>query len=198
LFDADPSVLSVSIDAAVIGDAAAAAAPDASATVDALRPTLGLSSSGPAGKGVGIAVVDTGIEISGDFKGVRFLDFTDAHAPHPYDDFGHGTHVSGLIASRGTLSDGLYSGVAPKARVISLKALDAHGLGRTSSVISAIEYAIANRAALGIDVLNLSLGHPILEPAATDPLVQAVEAASKAGITVVVAAGNAGRNVVTG
>src|SRR5204863_9634132 len=107
-------------------------------------------------------------------------------------------HVSGLIAGKGTQSNGLYAGVAPKARLISLKALDAHGVGRTSTVIAAIDYAIANRAALGIDVLNLSLGHPILEPAATDPLVQAVERATEAGVVVVAAAGNYGKNPTTG
>ena len=52
--------------------------------------------------------------------------------------------------------------------------------GYTSDVIAAIEFATANKAALGIDVINLSLGHPIYEPAATDPLVQAVEARRRA------------------
>jgi len=60
--------------------------------------------------------------------------------------------------------------------------------------IGAIDFAVANRLTLGIDVINLSLGHPIYEPAATDPLVQAVEAASRAGIVVVTASGNAGIN----
>ena len=62
----------------------------------------------------------------------------------------------------------------------------------TSDVIAAIQFATINRKALGIDIINLSLGHPILESAATDPMVQAVEAAVRAGIIVVVAAGNYG------
>jgi len=65
-------------------------------------------------------------------------------------------------------------------------------------VIAALEFATTNRAQLGIDVINLSLGHPILEPAATDPLVQAVEAAVRSGLVVVVSAGNIGRNPQTG
>ena len=85
-----------------------------------------------------------------------------------------------------------YRGIAPKARLFGLKVLDANGAGRTSDVISAIEFATANKTRLGIDVINLSLGHPIYEPAATDPLVQAVEAAVRAGIVVVVSAGNFG------
>jgi hypothetical protein len=68
----------------------------------------------------------------------------------------------------------------------------------TSDVISAIEFATANKGRLGIDVINLSLGHPIFEPAATDPLVQAVEAAVRAGIVVVVSAGNYGLSSITG
>ncbi len=57
---------------------------------------------------------------------------------------------------------------------------------------------MANRDRFGIDIINLSLGHPIYEPAATDPLVQAVERASRAGIIVVAAAGNLGKNPETG
>ena len=65
-------------------------------------------------------------------------------------------------------------------------------------MIRAIEFAIANKNVLKIHVINLSLGHPIFEAAATDPLVQAVEHASRAGIVVVVSAGNFGRNRTTG
>jgi serine protease AprX len=80
--------------------------------------------------------------------------------------------------------------VAPKARLIALKVLNQNGAGNTSDVISAIEFATTNRVRLGVDIINLSLGHPIYEPAATDPLVLAVEAAVRTGIVVVIAAGN--------
>ena len=76
--------------------------------------------------------------------------------------------------------------------------LDGTGNGTTSDVINAVAFATANKAALGIDVINLSLGHPIYESVATDPLVQAVEEAVHAGIVVVVSAGNAGVNPDTG
>src|SRR5262249_38870273 len=65
-------------------------------------------------------------------------------------------------------------------------------------VINAIQWAVSKKTTYGIDVINLSLGHPIYEPAATDPLVQAVEAAVRAGIVVVVSAGNNGANPQTG
>ena len=83
-------------------------------------------------------------------------------------------------------------GVATGVNFVALKVLDAEGRGRTSDVIRAIEFAIANRRRFGIDIINLSLGHPIFEPAATDPLVQAVERAVQAGIIVVASAGNFG------
>src|SRR2546430_2498585 len=91
-----------------------------------------------------------------------------------------------------------YRGLAPKVKFVVLKVLDKTGAGYTSDVIRAVDFAVANRSSLGIDVINLSLGHPIYEPAATDPLVQAVERASRAGVVVVAAAGNYGKNPTTG
>ena len=72
--------------------------------------------------------------------------------------------------------------------------LDSNGAGYTSNVIKAVEFAVANRTSLGIHIINLSLGHPIYEPAANDPLVLAVESAVRAGIVVVVSAGNNGQD----
>ena len=63
----------------------------------------------------------------------------------------------------------LYRGLAPKARIISLKVLDGNGVGYTSSVLRALEFAIENREKLKIDIVNLSLGHPIYESPETDP-----------------------------
>jgi serine protease AprX len=82
--------------------------------------------------------------------------------------------------------------------LIGLRVLDGQGVGQTSLVMQAIDFAIAQREALGIDVINLSLGHPIYEPADTDPLVGAVEAAVRSGIVVVASGGNFGYNRVTG
>ena len=88
--------------------------------------------------------------------------------------------------------------MAPKARIISLKVLDRNGAGYTSSVLRALEFVVENRDKLKIDIVNLSLGHPIYESPETDPLVRAVEDAVRAGIVVVAAAGNYGLNLVTG
>src|SRR5580765_3056580 len=92
---ADAAVTDVSIDAVVastgVGDASLGP------SVTALS-TLGLPLQGLTGKGVGVAVIDSGLALSGDFAGVIFYDFTSSQAGAPYDEYGHGTHVSGLIA----------------------------------------------------------------------------------------------------
>src|SRR5215831_5654451 len=194
----DPAVAGISIDAVIAGTSAPVSSVSSTPNVNTLLSTLSLPLATASGKGVGIAVIDSGLALSGDFAGVSFYDFTNSVPTAPYDDFGHGTHVSGLIAGKGVLSQGVYAGVAPRARLIELKVLDAQGRSLTSTVINAIEFAIANKSALGIDVINLSLGHPIFESLQTDPLVQAVEAATRAGIVVVVAAGNVGRSPTTG
>jgi subtilisin family serine protease len=167
-----------------------------------LRATLGVSNSTWTGRGVGVAVIDSGLEMSSEFQGrVRaFYDFTNGDvASYPYDDYGHGTHVAGTIGGSGALSRNRdYRGLAPNVKLIVLKVLDKNGAGYTSDVIRAIDFAVANKASLGVDIINLSLGHPIFEPASSDPLVQAVERASRAGIIVVAAAGNMGKNPTTG
>jgi serine protease AprX len=167
-----------------------------------LRDTLGLNSTW-AGRGVVVAVIDSGLEMSPEFEGrvLKFYDFTGGRTLQTtaFDDYGHGTHVAGTIGGSGAQSNNReYRGLAPSVKFVVLKALDKTGAGYTSDVIRAVDFAVANRAKLGIDIINLSLGHPIYEPAATDPLVQAVERATRAGLIVVAAAGNLGRNPETG
>ena len=167
-----------------------------------LRDTLGLphvaTTGTPTGaSGVGVAIVDSGIAPTDDFAGriTGFYDFTQGGvATAPYDDYGHGTHIAGLIGSSGKLSNYEYQGIAPDVRLIGFKVLNGVGLGNTSDVIKAIEYIIANKDRLNVHIVNLSLGHPIYAPAQQDPLVQAVEKASAAGLIVVASAGNVGQN----
>lgn len=221
---ADPDVLGLSIDAVVTSDAArektspstqkkstpkktqqpATSTPDYTLPEwfdsQALRSTLGIK-FGQWGYDVGVAVIDSGIEPNPDIEGriSAFYDFTRGGVAAPAtDDYGHGTHIAGLIAGTGKVSQYNYVGVALGVRLIGLKVLDGEGRGYASDVIAAIDFAVANRETLRIDVINLSLGHPIYEPAATDPLVQAVERAAAAGIVVVTSAGNNGYNPETG
>jgi serine protease AprX len=198
-----PSIHSISIDGPVRAIDGNLIAPSSSpSTGYTLRSGLGLAQTTPSGVGVGVAVIDSGIDPQLDFLGrvQAFYDFTRGGiATLPIDPYGHGTHVSGIIGSSGLQSaDAQYRGVGASARLIGLRVLDQNGMGQTSQVIQAIDFAISQRTALGIDVINLSLGHPIYEPADRDPLVQAVETAVRNGIVVVAAAGNFGYNRDTG
>jgi len=98
------------------------------------------------------------------------------------DLFGHGTHVAGIIAGNGANSicgncDVTIRGIAPKASVVNLRALDANGQATDSTVIAAIQQAIALKSQYNIRVMNLSLGRGVFESYTTDPLCQAVEQA---------------------
>ena len=200
----DPDVAGISTDVQVYTDGVVGQTKDVEATMpDAqfLRATLGLASWPKGGYGVGVAIIDSGIAPVADLASriAAFYDFTKGGvAATPSDAYGHGTHVAGLIAGSGWSSDGKYVGLAASTRLIGLKVLDDKGRGYTSDVIAAVEFATEHRAALGVDVINLSLGHPILEPASTDPLVRAVERAVAAGSVVVTAAGNVGRSTTSG
>ena len=165
-----------------------------------LLATLGLPANGFTGAGVGVAVLDSGIVANPELPLGAFYDFVDkgGASAKAVDPFGHGTHVAGMIMDLQDKSDARYRSIAKGSRLIGMRVLDKDGTGNTSTVIQALDFAVRNKQQLGIDVINLSLGHVILEPAATDPLVQAVERAVRAGIVVVVAAGNNGTNAATG
>jgi serine protease AprX len=193
----DPSVESVSIDATVDAHQTVST----NLTLDVVAATVGSAPTGFTGKDIGVALIDSGIANVPDLhdQTTVFYDFTQGGKKvGAFDDFGHGTHVAATICSSGKQNSKAFQGVAPAVRLIGLKVLDASGKGRTSDVINAVLFATANKAQLGIDVINLSLGHPIYESAATDPLVRAVEQAVAAGIVVVASAGNAGTNPQTG
>ena len=125
------------------------------------------------------------------------VDFVDGARGAGRDFYGHGTHIAGVIAGNSGAPGG-FRGMAPGAHIINLRVLAADGSGQSSDVIEAIDWTIENKARYGIRVLNVSLGHPAIEPAADDPLVQAVERAVQAGIVVVCSAGNLGKHPVTG
>jgi len=179
----------------------------------AIAATIARQSFRLTGKGIGVAVIDSGITAWHDDlylagvespraapRIVHFKDFTKPSNPRiwmpeqPSDEYGHGTHVAGIIAGNGFDSNGARSGIAPGANLIGLKVLDDNGQGYISDVIAAIDYAIAVRKTYNIRVINLSVASGVFESYETDPLTQAARRAVDAGIVVIAAAGNIGTN----
>lgn len=166
-------------------------------------------SYGYRGAGIGVAVVDSGItawhadlsyqgtsplvRTSNGQRVAAFVDLVNGRTA-PYDDHGHGTHVSGIISGNGFDTFGTRAGVAPDAHLVSLKVLDGQGRGVISNVIAALEWVIRNSAAYNLRVVNLSIGAAVTESYNTDPLTLAAKRAVDAGIVVVTAAGNLGTN----
>ena len=189
-------------------------------SLDYAVPTVGADialKNGFDGSGVGVAVIDSGITDHWDLRTgdanvnsskagksrivyeESFLPANSNGAKTTKDEYGHGTHVAGVIAGNAVCSDGkaftrTFRGMADQAQLLNLRVLDINGGGKDSYVIAAIQRAIELKSQYNIRVINLSLGRPVYESFKLDPLNQAVEAAWKSGIVVVVAAGNDGRN----
>ena len=148
---------------------------------------------GVKGAGATVALVDTGIAPVPDLAGrvIGRVDFTTEMNPFT-DSFGHGTFVAGVIAGNGSSSDGRYTGVAPAARLVSIKIAGRNGATDVVQVLKGLQWAVTMKPIFDIEVLNLSVGSDSAQPYALSPLDRAVEAAWQAGITVVVSASNLG------
>jgi serine protease AprX len=147
------------------------------------------------GRGVSVAVIDSGIDPTHNALKNRVLVTHDFTGGDGVDRYGHGTHVAAIIAGQAgkTADTRALGGIAPGAYLLNLRVLGDDGSGMVSDVIEAIDWAIAHRLEFNIKVINLSLGAPVMQPYRDDPLCEAVERAANAGIIVVVAAGNYGR-----
>jgi serine protease AprX len=153
------------------------------------------------GAGVGIAVLDSGMDLghaafsveSGGATRIAFSkDFTgESRTDDPY---GHGTHVTSLAAGNGQVSNGSYRGVASAAKIVNLRVLNSQGKGTVSSLLAAIDWLKANRTTYNIRVVNMSLGTAAVDSYTADPLCLAVRGLVDAGVVVVAAAGNEGRD----
>ena len=154
------------------------------------------------GRGVGIAVLDTGVYPHPDFAG-RLCCFQDmvGGRKQPYDDNSHGTHVMGVLGGSGKRSGGRYEGVAPGAALIGIKVLDREGNGSVTDLLRGLSWIRKQKERYGIRIVNISVGSvPRRETAETSALVRGVEAAWADGLVVIVAAGNEGpeaRSVTT-
>lgn len=162
-----------------------------------------LAAAGGRGQGITVALLDTGISPARDLAG-RVLPVRDdltgevspcenlSGEPTCADGYGHGTFQAGLIAGSGAASHGRFTGVAPAARLLSIKVAAADGSADVSNVLAGIQWAVSFKDRYRIRVLNLSLGTDATQSWRSDPLNYAVERAWAAGIVVVVAAGNRG------
>jgi serine protease AprX len=156
--------------------------------------------AGATGHGVDVAMVDTGVTPVPGLNGPNKLvygpdlsfDSQDAATAH-WDGYGHGTAIAGIIAGNDGTADG-YKGIAPDARLVSVKVGASNGATDVSQMIAGIDWVTqhAHDDGMNIRVLNLSLGTNAVQPYQLDPLAHAAEQAWKHGIVVVVAVGNDG------
>ena len=163
--------------------------------------------NGAAGSGVDVAVIDTGVDrvkgLDAPGKVIYGPDFTPENADpakRNRDLYGHGTHMAGIIAGADADPESnVYNatpflGVAPRARIVSLKVATGIGETNVAAVLSSLDWVIANRWSYGLNirVVNLSFGTDSTQDYRIDPLAYAVEKVWLAGIPVVVSAGNNG------
>ncbi|MEP6389166.1 MAG: S8 family peptidase [Halioglobus sp.] len=165
-----------------------------------------LHAHGITGKGVTVAVLDSGLwedpVLANDTAGkLRILGRYDAIAgtelAEVFDESGHGTHMTSMIAHSGRVIEddtftGSYKGVAPDVNLVAVKAFNEEGQGEFLDIVRGVQWVVDNRERLGIKVLNLSFAARPRWEYWLDPINQAIMRAWAAGITVVAAAGNEG------
>ena len=157
------------------------------------------------GQGIGIAIVDSGINDQMDFytttgqqRLVATVAFNEGYNSTTYDGYGHGSHVAGIAGGNGRSSNGAYIGVAPMANIINVKVGDDlnKGQGTARTVVQGLQWILENKDRYNIRVVNLSLNSAIYESYHTNPINAAVEILWFNRIVVVVSAGNNGSSTL--
>ena len=154
---------------------------------------------GLTGKGVGIAIFDTGIGYHPDLfssdgnTGLVAFHDTIQGRKHYYDDNGHGTHIAGILAGRGTSCHGSFAGIAPDCHYVVIKILNRQGEGNIENVLMGIQWLLSHAAEYNIRIVNISVGSTRGKNFdENSPLVESVNKLWRAGLTVFTAAGNHG------
>jgi serine protease AprX len=171
-------------------------------SMSSVNETIGadkMQTLGYTGKGVGVALIDTGVVPVKGLTSGNVVNGPDLSLDNPmtglaqHDGFGHGTHMAGIIAGNDGTSTG-FKGVAPGAKLLSVKVGAYDGAVDVSQVIAGIDWVVQHRAdnGMNIRVINLSYGTDGVQSSQIDPLAAAVEHAWQHGIVVVVAGGNSG------
>ncbi len=155
------------------------------------------------GQGIGVAVVDSGINPNGDLytslgvnRQVANVRFNSDYNQNTSDGFGHGTHVGSIVGGDGSESGGKYIGVAPMVNLINVKVSNDNGSARIKDVVQGLQWVLDHKAQYNIRVVNLSLNSAVAESYHTSPLDAAVEILWFNKIVVVVSAGNQGSGVL--
>ncbi len=155
------------------------------------------------GQGVGVAVVDSGIQygsdlytVMGQLRVTASINVNNGYNQNIFDQYGHGLHVAGIVGGNGQGFNGAYIGVAPKVNLINVKVSDEAGAANASNVVAGLQWVNDNKARYNIKVVNLSLNSSVAESYQTNPLDAAVEILWFNKITVVVSSGNIGKNAL--
>lgn len=151
------------------------------------------------GRGITIAMLDTGVAFHPDFDNriIAFKDFVHGKKKL-YDDSGHGTHVAGCLCGSGCISAGKYRGIAPESRLVVGKVLDENGDGVIENMARGIIWVLDHQREYNIRILNISIGMgENAEKERMNQLLTLVDEAWKSGLIVVCAAGNMGPDAMT-
>ena len=155
------------------------------------------------GQGIGVAVIDSGINPNGDLytnmgvnRQVADIRFNTDYNQSPSDGYGHGTHVASIIGGDGSESSGKYIGVAPMVNIINVKVSNDDGSALMKDIVQGLQWVLENKDTYNIRVVNLSLNSVVAESYNTSPLDAAVEILWFNGVVVVVSAGNKGNGAI--
>jgi serine protease AprX len=155
------------------------------------------------GQGIGVAVVDSGVNpqqdlytVMGVNRLVAAVAFNGGYNQSVYDGYGHGNHVAGVIGGNGSRSNGAYIGVAPMINIVNVKVSDDQGGATAANVVQGLQWILDHKAQYNIRVVNLSLNSAVPENYMTNPIDAAVEILWFNKIVVVVSAGNLGTNAL--
>ena len=155
------------------------------------------------GQGIGVAVVDSGVNpqqdlytVMGVNRLVAAVAYNGGYNQSVYDGYGHGNHVAGIIGGNGSRSNGAYIGVAPMINIVNVKVSDDQGGATALNVIKGLQWINDNKAKYNIKVVNLSLNSGVPASYNTDPIDAAVEILWFNKVVVVVSAGNRGKNAL--
>ena len=153
------------------------------------------------GQGIGVAVVDSGVNMQTDLYSIAGVNrivanatFNNGYNSSQFDNYGHGSHVAGVVGGNGRMSNGMYIGVAPQSSIINVKVSDDlnNGAGTAKTVVQGLQWILQNKSTYNIRVVNISINSAVAESYNTNPIDAACEILWLNKIVVVVSAGNNG------